>query len=66
MHLVQPKTIVCIGTQAFNDFTFTSERKKRKIFKTEKNGYPIIGFSRSGNWSGLIPEIAKEIVASIH
>lgn len=65
VHLVQPKTIVCVGTQAFNDFTFESKRKESKVFKTIKNGYPIIGFSRSGNWSGLIPEIAKEIVTSI-
>lgn len=65
VQLVQPKAIVCVGTHAFNDFTFTHERRKSKVFKTEKKGYPTIGFSRLGNWSGLIPEIAKEIVASI-
>jgi hypothetical protein len=64
VHLVQPKIIVCIGTKAFNDFTFTPHKSKEsKVFKMGKEGYPVIGFTRSGNWSVLIPEIAKEIVA---
>jgi len=62
VELVKPKTIVCIGTQTFNDFTFTTMKKTAKIFKGKKGKYPVIGFDRSGNWSKLSPEIAKEIV----
>lgn len=64
-YLVQPKIIVCIGTQAFNDFTFTHKKKNNKIFKMEKEGYPVIGFARLGNWNGLVPDIANEIALAI-
>ena len=68
IRLVQPKIIVCLGKTAFNDFTYTYSKdyKGCKIyFKEKKVGdsiIPVIGFSRSGQWSGLIPEIAKKIV----
>lgn len=60
--LTLPKIIVCLGMTSYNDFTFSSSRKKIKINTERKNvNCPIIGFSRKGNWSNLIPEIAKEI-----
>jgi len=69
VNLTLPKIIVCIGMTSYNDFTFSPPRKKNKTnnekikINTEiKNvNCPIIGFSRKGNWSKLIPEIAKEI-----
>jgi hypothetical protein len=62
VNLTSPKIIVCIGMTSYNDFTFSSSRKKIKINTERKNvNCPIIGFSRKGNWSNLIPEIAKEI-----
>lgn len=60
--LVEPKVIVCIGTQAFNDFTFTTTKKNKKVFKGNKGDFPVIGFSRSGNWSNLTSDIANYIV----
>lgn len=65
IHLVQPKIIVCMGKTAFNDFTYLNEKGKRTYFTEKKFGetkVPVIGISRSGQWSGLIPEIAKQIV----
>jgi len=59
--LIEPKVIVCLGTHAFNDFTFTTTRKNCKVFKSKKDHYPVIGFNRTGNWSNLIPKIAKTI-----
>ncbi|AHW61557.1 hypothetical protein SAMN05444285_1676 [Draconibacterium orientale] len=61
VQLIQPKVIVCMGTTAFNDFTYTHEKKVDNIFKLEENNRPVIGFSRSGNWSGLISKLAKLI-----
>ncbi|RCW33329.1 hypothetical protein, partial [Marinilabilia salmonicolor] len=62
VNLTSPKIIVCLGMTSYNDFTFSSSRKKIKINTERKNvNCPIIGFSRKGNWSNLIPEIAKEI-----
>ena len=62
VNLTSPKIIVCLGMTSYNDFTFSSSRKKIKINTERKNvNCPIIGFSRNGNWSNLIPEIAKEI-----
>jgi hypothetical protein len=62
VNLTSPKVIVCLGMTSYNDFTFSSSRKKIKINTERKNvNCPIIGFSRKGNWSNLIPEIAKEI-----
>jgi len=61
VNLVQPKVIVCLGIQAYNDFTYTNCSKKTKIFETTYNGIPIIGFDRRGNWSGLLPELSDKI-----
>lgn len=68
IRLVQPKIIVCLGKTAFNDFTYTNSKEYNgsKIYFTEKKvgdtTVPVIGFSRSGQWSGLIPDIAKKII----
>jgi hypothetical protein len=61
VQLTNPKVIVCIGSSAFNDFTYTNNRKSRKVFEGKKGDFNVIGFSRTGNWSGSIPEIAKLI-----
>lgn len=61
VNLVQPKAIVCMGTKAFDDFTNTNKKKVKKVFKLDKENRTVIGFSRKGNWCGLIPELAKEI-----
>ncbi len=60
--LVQPKMVVCLGKSAYNDFLYKSETSEKKIYKSKKNNVPVIGFSRQGNWSGLLSEIAKKIV----
>lgn len=62
--LVKPKMIVFMGLSAYNDFNYKVEsgtiistlitRNDRKI--------PAIAFSRKGNWSGQIPQIAAKIV----
>ena len=64
--LVQPQVIVCLGMAAFNDFAVPKYKENgAKIFTHSKKvgdiNYPVIGFSRRGQWSGLIPEIAKKI-----
>ena len=64
VNLVDPKIIVCLGQSAFNDFTFSTNRGQ-KIYRGEKNKFPVLGFSRKGNWEGLIPEIAKEIAITL-
>lgn len=63
--LVKPKVIVCLGIQSYNDFTYTSEKKKDRVFKTVKGNIPVIGLDRSGNWSGSIPLLAKEIATCL-
>lgn len=63
--LVKPKVIVCLGTEAFNDFTFTSKKKTTKVFKTKKGDISVIGLDRLGNWSSVIPALADEIIAEI-
>lgn len=60
--LVQPKIIVCLGKSAYDDFILKKDISGKKIFKSQKNKIPVIGFSRQGNWSGLLTEIAKKIV----
>jgi hypothetical protein len=62
IELINPKVIVCLGATVFNDFTFTSTEKKDPIFKTTIENRPVIGFSRRGNWSTVIPELAKHIL----
>jgi len=62
--LVKPKLIVCLGKMAFHDFTFTRSTKGKivtKIRTVKGRDYKVIGFSRRGNWSGLIEGVAKEI-----
>lgn len=66
--LVQPKIIVCMGKSTFDDFLYNSENRiyssnNDKIYTTIKKDIPIIGFSRQGNWSGLLTDIAKKIVS---
>jgi hypothetical protein len=63
--LVQPKLIVCMGKSAFEDFTYKSYSGKKKLYKRTKLNIPVIGFSRQGNWSGLLTELAKMIVKEI-
>lgn len=60
--LVKPKVIVCMGLGTFNDFTYQGKKKADKIYLGEKKGCKVIGFSRAGNWSALIPRVAQEIV----
>ena len=66
VELVQPKVVVCMGTQAFNDFTYTNTSKKDKVFETMYDGIPIIGFNRNGNWSNAIPAISELICKKIN
>ena len=64
IELVNPKIIVCLGKSTMDDFVY-------KKFKIENNIYysnekvcesDVLGFSRRGNWSKNIPNIAKQIV----
>lgn len=61
--LVSPKVIVCLGNQAFNDFNYT--RMKDKTFFAEKYNIPVVGFTRRGNWSPLIPKVSELIVNNL-
>ncbi len=63
INLVKPKLIVCMGKSTFDDFLYKKHQTNNKIYKSNKNNIPVIGFSRKGNWSGLLPNIAKEIVS---
>lgn len=63
--LVKPKIIICMGTTAFNDFTYTHDKKDDKIFTSSYKNIPIIGFNRSGNWTPLLPELANRIYAEL-
>ncbi len=65
VNLVKPKIIVCMGSQAYNDFTYTNNPKTSKIFETTDNGIPVIGFSRRGNWSSSIPDLSDMICKEI-
>jgi hypothetical protein len=65
VNLVQPKVIVCMGTTAFNDFTYTHDKKVDDIFMWEKENLKVIGFSRSGNWGSIIPRLAELIAEQI-
>lgn len=62
--LVQPKVIVLMGKSAYNDFVDSNFKGiihsgKKQI---DDKLVPLVGFSRRGQWSGHIPEIAKENV----
>lgn len=62
--LTKPRIIVCLGLTALNDFTYS--HYKGDLVVTHKSlgelNIPIIGFSRKGQWSSRISEIAKVIV----
>ena len=60
--LIDPKLIVCMGSQTFHDYTYSSRKKHsiKEIF-THPEYDNIIGFSRKGSWDGNIHNIAKEI-----
>jgi hypothetical protein len=70
--LLEPKILVCLGFSAFKDLTYTptitSEMfliKNKVAITTLKNeNCLVIGFKRSGNWSSLLPSIAKAIVTN--
>ena len=62
IELINPKVIVCLGLSAFNDYTYSNTKHNNQIFSTIKNNRPVIGFSRRGNWSHLIPTISEEIL----
>jgi hypothetical protein len=62
--LISPIVIVCLGTQAFNDFNYTQEKRKKTLF-AEKHNIPVVGFSRKGNWSILIPKLSDLIINTL-
>lgn len=63
--LIKPKVIVCMGVQAYNDFTYTSFKKNKEVFSTTDNDIPVIGFKRVQNWRYLIPSIATMILMKL-
>lgn len=62
--LVKPKMIVFMGLSAYNDFNYKAERGTiiRSLITRNDRKIPTIAFSRKGNWSGHIPQIAAKIV----
>lgn len=62
VELINPKLIVCMGSQAFHDYTYSS-RKKHSINEIiTHTGYDnLIGFSRKGTWDVNISNIAEAI-----
>jgi hypothetical protein len=65
IEILQPKLIVCMGASAYSSMKLGS-RTTGNIFTNpsyEVRGkkYPVVGFRRSGNWSGSMAEVAKEI-----
>lgn len=60
--LIDPKLIVCMGSQTFHDYTYSSRYSHsiNDVF-TDPNYDNLIGFSREGSWDGNIPNIAEEI-----
>lgn len=62
VELLNPKLIVCMGSQTFHDYTYSSRKKHsiKGVF-THPGYVNLIGFSRKGSWDGNIPNIAKEI-----
>lgn len=66
---INPKIIVFLGHTAYSDLTLRKNHKDKKILveeiafrKNENKKYKIISFSRNGNWSTLINEIADRII----
>lgn len=65
VELTQPKVIVCLGVETFNDFCSVKRSKDSNLFKERTikgNTYPVIGLDRSGNWTGRITPLAKQII----
>lgn len=62
VNVIEPKVIVCMGSQTFHDYTYT-ERKHHSIndILTHEKYPNVIGFSRKGAWETNIPNIAKAI-----
>jgi hypothetical protein len=60
--LVQPRIIVCLGKSTMSDFTYGKFEKYDKFFIGNEKDCTVLGFSRSGNWSSIIPELAKKII----
>jgi hypothetical protein len=60
--LIDPKVIVCMGSQTFHDYTY-SPRETHSLDEilTDSRYDNLIGFSRQGSWDRNIPNIAKEI-----
>lgn len=60
--LIDPKLIVCMGSQTFFDYTY-SQHYKHSIndVLTDSRYDNLIGYSRKGSWDGNIPNIAKTI-----
>ena len=60
--LINPKLIVCMGSQTFHDYTYSSHEKHSiKEILTHPDYNSLIGFSRKGSWEGNIPNIAHAI-----
>ncbi len=62
VNVIEPKVIVCMGSQTFHDYTYT-QRKRHSIndILTDEKHPNVIGFSRKGAWETNIPNIAKAI-----
>jgi hypothetical protein len=63
--LIDPKLIVCMGSQTFHDYTY-SPRETHSLYEilTDSRYDNLIGFPRltnEGSWDKNIPNIAKEI-----
>lgn len=60
--LIDPRLVVCMGSQTFHDYTYSARQKHliNEVF-TNPNYNNIIGFSRKGSWDGNIPNIAEAI-----
>lgn len=66
---LNPKTIVLLGHTAYKDLTLFNDYKGHKMIKkiiqlrkNDQKKYKIISFSRQGNWSTLIENIATAII----
>ncbi len=64
--IVKPKIIVCIGLEAQNKLTYIKIPKNNRVFTKQytirDKKYPLITFTRKGNWGGnVIKKVAEEI-----
>lgn len=62
--LIKPKMIVFMGLSAYNDFSYNVQRGTiiSTLITRNDRKIPTIAFSRKGNWSSRIPQIASKIV----